>query len=252
MRDPKDILVNGKQLSDILENHKKWLLSQGGERANLQKADLWKADLWKADLRNANLQNANLQNADLWNANLQYANLQNANLQNADLRNANLQIADLQKAYLQKADLRNANLQKADLQKAYLQNANLQNANLRDAKETSLIIARTYVAPETGAYIGWKKCNNGVIVKLQIQDNSERSNATGRKCRARYVIDLGHYDRDRNALPDNHIAITDTYNERTEYKKGKEVHCHEWDDNRWNECSGGIHHFITRAEAEAW
>ena len=252
MRDPKDILVNGKQLSDILENHKKWLLSQGGERANLQNADL---------------QNAYLQNADLWNANLRNANLQNANLQNADLRNANLQIADLQKAYLQKADLRNANLQKADLQKAYLQNANLQNAdlrnanlqkadlrnaNLRDAKETSLIIARTYVAPETGAYIGWKKCNNGVIVKLQIQDNSERSNATGRKCRARYVIDLGHYDRDRNALPDNHIAITDTYNERTEYKKGKEVHCHEWDDNRWNECSGGIHHFITRAEAEAW
>ena len=217
MRDPKDILVNGKQLSDILENHKKWLLSQGGERANLQKADL---------------RNANLRNADLWNANLWKADLRNANLQKADLRNANLQIADLQNA---------------DLQNAYLQNADLWNA-----KETSLIIARTYVAPETGAYIGWKKCNNGVIVKLQIQDNSERSNATGRKCRARYVIDLGHYDRDRNALPDNHIAITDTYNERTEYKKGKEVHCHEWDDNRWNECSGGIHHFITRAEAEAW
>jgi hypothetical protein len=168
------------------------------------------------------------------------------------LQDANLWNANLQKANLQNADLWNANLQIADLQKAYLQNANLQNANLRDAKETSLIIARTYVAPETGAYIGWKKCNNGVIVKLQIQDNSERSNATGRKCRARYVIDLGHYDRDRNALPDNHIAITDTYNERTEYKKGKEVHCHEWDDNRWNECSGGIHHFITRAEAEAW
>ena len=242
MRDPKDILVNGKQLSDILENHKKWLLSQGGERANLQ----------KADLRNANLRNADLWNANLWKADLRNANLQKADLRNANLQDANLWNANLQKANLQNADLWNANLQIADLQKAYLQNANLQNANLRDAKETSLIIARTYVAPETGAYIGWKKCNNGVIVKLQIQDNSERSNATGRKCRARYVIDLGHYDRDRNALPDNHIAITDTYNERTEYKKGKEVHCHEWDDNRWNECSGGIHHFITRAEAEAW
>ena len=26
--------------------------------------------------------------------------------------------------------------------------------------------------------------------------------------------------------------------------------CHEWDDNRWNECSGGIHFFVNRIDAE--
>lgn len=43
-----------------------------------------------------------------------------------------------------------------------------------------------------------------------------------------------------------------THDNKTEYRKGAIVRCHEWDDNRWNECSGGIHFFITRAEAEAY
>jgi len=30
------------------------------------------------------------------------------------------------------------------------------------------------------------------------------------------------------------------------------VRCDKWDDDRWNECSGGIHFFLTRAEAEAY
>lgn len=46
MKDPKDILINGKQLSEIIEKHKKWILDQvGGERANLRFADLRSADL---------------------------------------------------------------------------------------------------------------------------------------------------------------------------------------------------------------
>ena len=34
------------------------------------------------------------------------------------------------------------------------------------------------------------------------------------------------------------------------YKPGERVRCHEWDEDRFEECSGGIHHFITRIEAE--
>ena len=55
MKNPKDITVNGKQLSEILESHKKWLLDDGGERANLSSADLSSADLRYANLRSADL-----------------------------------------------------------------------------------------------------------------------------------------------------------------------------------------------------
>ena len=33
------------------------------------------------------------------------------------------------------------------------------------------------------------------------------------------------------------------------YATGETVEVTDFDDNRWNECSTGIHHFMTRAEA---
>ena len=36
------------------------------------------------------------------------------------------------------------------------------------------------------------------------------------------------------------------------YKVGEMVEADSWDDNRWNECSHGIHFFINRQEAEEY
>ena len=36
------------------------------------------------------------------------------------------------------------------------------------------------------------------------------------------------------------------------YKVGETVEVKDFDENRWNECSTGIHHFITREEAERY
>jgi hypothetical protein len=65
--------MNAEALRDILENHKKWLTNDGGERANLS----------GADLRWANLSGANLRGADL-----RWADLRRANLSEADLSEA--------------------------------------------------------------------------------------------------------------------------------------------------------------------
>ncbi|EGI5423654.1 hypothetical protein F9653_14635 [Listeria monocytogenes] len=64
-----------EELDIILENHGKWLLNEGGERANLSNIDLK-----NTNLRFANLRLAYLRGADLSNANLSYANLRGANL----------------------------------------------------------------------------------------------------------------------------------------------------------------------------
>ena len=69
-----------EELKAILEKHYKWLIGNGGGRA-----DLSNADLRYADLSFANLRSANLSNADLSYAYLSYANLSNANLSSADL-----------------------------------------------------------------------------------------------------------------------------------------------------------------------
>ncbi|MCD1874106.1 pentapeptide repeat-containing protein, partial [Listeria monocytogenes] len=64
-----------EELDIILENHGKWLLNEGGERANLSNADLKNTNLRFANLRLADLRGANLSYADLNGADLSYANL---------------------------------------------------------------------------------------------------------------------------------------------------------------------------------
>ncbi|HAA2284773.1 TPA_asm: hypothetical protein GEG98_05180 [Listeria monocytogenes] len=79
-----------EELDIILENHGKWLLNEGGERA-----DLSNADLKNTNLRFANLRLAYLRGADLSNANLSITDLSNANLYNANLRGTDLSDANL-------------------------------------------------------------------------------------------------------------------------------------------------------------
>jgi hypothetical protein len=38
---------------------------------------------------------------------------------------------------------------------------------------------------------------------------------------------------------------------KTEYRKGHIVRCDKWNEDRWTECGGGIHFYLTRVEAEA-
>ncbi|EOV5914579.1 pentapeptide repeat-containing protein [Listeria monocytogenes] len=94
-----------EELDIILENHGKWLLNEGGERA-----DLSNADLKNTNLRFANLSYADLRRADLSGANLRRANLRVANLSYADLRRADLSGANLRRANLRGTDLSDANL----------------------------------------------------------------------------------------------------------------------------------------------
>ena len=87
-----------KELNKILESHKRWLRSEGGECANLREADLRSARLLWADLTGANLTEANLRQADLRRANLCRADLIGADLIGANLIGANLREADLRYA----------------------------------------------------------------------------------------------------------------------------------------------------------
>ncbi|PCV79061.1 hypothetical protein A7O54_11930 [Listeria monocytogenes] len=69
-----------EELDIILENHGKWLLNEGGERADLSNADLKNTNLRFANLRLAYLRGAYLSNANLYNANLRGTDLSDANL----------------------------------------------------------------------------------------------------------------------------------------------------------------------------
>ena len=175
------------------------------------------------------------------------ADLSNADLRGADLRGANLSDANLSDANLRYANLRYANLRYANLRYADLSNADLSDANLRYAKNAELAAAVTSIVPE-GDIIGWKKCNDG-IVKLLIPAAAKRSNGTGRKCRAEFAIDQAHYEFDGTQTDE---PMTSKYDSGFIYRVGETIRSDKWDDDRWDECSYGIHFFITREEAETY
>ena len=178
-----------------------------------------------------------------------------ANLHGADLSYANLHGADLSYACLHGADLRGADLHGANLCDADLCHADLCHADLRDANHVELSIAKTSILPDESDIIGWKKAYvddtmppKPVIVKLLIPADAQRSNGTGRKCRASTARVLDLQDKQGNSLPPDTTAYSE-YDTDFTYKKSETVHVENFDTNRWNECAPGIHFFITRIEA---
>ena len=208
---------------------------------------LYGANLYGADLRGADLYGANL-----YGANLYGANLRGADLRGADLRGANLYGAYLYGAYLRGANLRGANLRDANLRDANLYGADLRGADLYGANLPELAIAKTSILPDEGDIIGWKKAyvddTTPVIVKLLIPSDAQRSNATGRKCRASKARVLDLQDKQGNSLPPDTTALSE-YDTDFTYKTGETVQVENFDTDRWNECAPGIHFFITRIEA---
>ena len=227
-------------LKKILDEHLLWLNGEGGSRADLSGADLSGANLF-----GANLSDADLRGADLSGANLRGADLSGANLSGADLSCANLRGADLRGA-----DLCNANLSGADLSGANLRGADLSNANLSCASMDQMIwdihtVFYPLQCPDSGSYIGYKKAS-GLVVELEIPADARRSSATSRKCRASKAKVLSITDINGNPAGGQ---VKSNYDPDFVYTIGETVEVSDFDDDRWNECSTGIHHFITRAEA---
>ena len=237
-------------LKKILDEHLLWLNGEGGSRANLSGANLFGANLSDADLRGADLSCANLRGANLFGANLSDADLPGADLSCANLRGADLSGANLSDADLPGADLSCANLRGADLSCANLRGANLFGANLSDASMDQMIwdihtVFYPLQCPDSGSYIGYKKAS-GLVVELEIPADARRSSATSRKCRASKAKVLSITDINGNPAGGQ---VKSNYDPDFVYTIGETVEVSDFDDDRWNECSTGIHHFITRAEA---
>ena len=153
------------------------------------------------------------------------------------------------RADLRYADLRYADLSDANLRYANLRYADLRGANLSGAEYNEYTTFFALQCPEDGAFIGYKKCDQ-YIIKLQITDTARRSSATSRKCRASevLVLDIQNIDGTESGLTE-YLHNDDYTKNGTLYKIGEVTKSDSFDDNRWNECSNGIHFFITRQEA---
>lgn len=151
-------------------------------------------------------------------------------------------------------------------------NCDLTNTTFTDCESDILTTGFYMACPEKGEYTAFKKAcvytdDNGksattqyqnrkfkghinvnyVIVELRIPSDAKRSSATTTKCRASKatVISITSIDgkkRYKKALAAHDREFAYEVNKTVTPRNG-------FEENRWDECAPGIHHFITRAEA---
>ena len=160
----------------------------------------------------------------------------------ANLYKANLSVADLMEA-----NLMEANLMEADLRGANLMGANLIRANLRGADLGGAKLDWPLACQEKGSFIGYKKCRNNLIVELEIPEDAYRCSATSKKCRCSKAKVLSITNLDGSESKSG-VAVSE-YDSSFVYRIGGTVEVTDFDRNRWNECSTGIHFFMNREDA---
>lgn len=119
--------------------------------------------------------------------------------------------------------------------RANLHRANLHGADLPDYQ----------VCPPSGDFIAWKRLRYKAIAKLKIPWYARRTSVlTSRKCRAELalVIEI----TDKNGKP---MQVGYSMHDGSEYVVGKFVKPDKYVEDIREECSHGIHFFITKKEA---
>ena len=133
---------------------------------------------------------------------------------------------------------------------ANLRDADLGGADLRGAKNVPFI---PFSCPSDGDFIGWKKIDcykesykGSFFVKLEIPEDARRCSATTNKCRCdkARVLEITRIEDGKNV-----DIITNTNYGECVYKVGEMVIPDIFDEDRWNECSNGIHFFINKQQA---
>ena len=213
MRKPKDIKIGDYTLEEILERHLHWL------NRDCENWESMRANLYSADLRYANMSGANLYSADLRYADLHGADLRYANLCYADLRRANMRDADLRGAYMSYADMRSVDLSCANIRGV---------DRLRKGIKLSEPI------------IGWKKCKNNVLVKLEIPRGAIVFSINNSKCRTDKAKVLEIIGSDRAYSKHKFFS----------YYVGDIIEVFDFNCEYNVECAEGIHFFKTREEAK--
>lgn len=126
---------------------------------------------------------------------------------------------------------------------ADLRRADLRGADLSDIKINEVTFGITINCPEEGSFIAFKKCQ-GKIVKLMIPEDAKRSSATSYKCRCSKAKVL--------EIEGGINFIKSDYDSSFSYMVGEIIEVSNFDEDRWNECSTGIHFFMSREMAKQY
>lgn len=186
---------------------------------------------------------AELNNVNMYGSHMQYSNFRASVLKHICAEHAEFESSSFFGAYLYRTSFSYSSLDSTDFTDAVIDgDINLNSAKLNE-KTNGLCLA----CPEIGAFIGYKKAM-GKIITLEIPADAKRSSATTKKCRCSKakVLKIENFD----GTISNCQSVHSNYDKDFIYEIGKTVSVPEFDENRWKECSPGIHFFMNKEIAK--
>jgi hypothetical protein len=107
------------------------------------------------------------------------------------------------------------------------------------------------ICPQEGSFIAWKKVKR-YTAKIVIPNEAKRTSCIkNRKCRAEFILTIALFDHNGETAPADTIAIG-IHDGITTYKIGQITKADSFDPNVLEDCTHGIHFFMTREEAERY
>ena len=258
-------ILSPREIKEKLENHKHFLNED---------CDGWqymRADFSYCCIRNWSFYNCDLSYANFYNAVIEYTEFVDVRMHNTNLKGAHLTFVEAYMVILHESYLDHVSIGESSFNTCYFNrcfmsgtmfvhsvfmNCDFIDSDLSGAKNVPYI---PMVCPDEGSFIGWKKCltndqpiscgipehDRECLVKLRILEDSKRSSGTGRKCRCDKAEVISIEKFDGTPLQKAYSY----YDKSFIYEVGKIVSVDNFNEDRFDECSAGIHFFITKQEA---
>ena len=218
-------------------------------RAEGDRTELKECEFKDMDLTGWNLSNIDFTLSSFQNVILNGVDFCKSTVENALFDGCPMQGANFRNAVMKTASFRYCDMSRCDIRGAYLFGAVLEFANLEGIISDEETKWFRLHCPEKGAFLAYKKCVNDRMVQLLVPADALRTSATLPSCRCNKakVLTIKSFD-----FKENFEEAWSLVDEDFVYKKGEWVEVKNFNEDRWQDSTTGIHFWLTREEAEAY
>lgn len=210
-------------------------------------------DLSRHSVSGRTFKNCTFKNCTLYRTNMKYAVFQNCTFEDCYLEYADVSESEFVNTAFIMCSCHCANFAFAKFTDTSFTNCNTDYMCVDNTNFSGNMVnpAVPLDCPETGSFIGWKKVftdfdfETSFLVELEIPEDAKKSSALGSKCRC----DKAKVLSITNIYTGEKVSEVVSAYYACKYTVGEMVYPDSFDENRWNECTHGIHFFMNDSEA---
>ena len=217
---------------------------KGGQYLDFSNAEIKDLDMTGWNLCNVDFSLSVCKNIIFDKACMRGSSIKNALFEDCTFRETDFTNADMCCAALRYCDMTGCNISGANLYAAVLEFAKLDNIIYDENTKWF-----KFACPEKGAFLAYKKCFNDRLVQLLVPADAKRTSATMPSCRCNKakVLTIKSFD-----YKEEYHEAWSLVNENFVYRKGQWVEVNDFNEDRWQDSTTGIHFWMTREEAKAY